>query len=105
MNVRFIGRDRTCVLFEPFCRQPYVIEDKTNRDDKTKAIKHRSFGCASACASRSGWVLFSEKVDVNLSGVLESIKENQKKKRKFIILLSFGLVKSSGFRPFDPSSI
>ena len=63
MNFRFTEIDRVCMLFEPFCRQPYIIEDKINIiDDKMETINYH----ATACASRSGWVLFNGDNDILL---------------------------------------
>ena len=62
MTFRFTRTDWVCVLFEPFCRQPYIIEDERNitDDDKIKTeIVEKYLSTACGCRSRSGWVLFS----------------------------------------------
>lgn len=60
MSFQFRGKKQKVFrLFEPFNRQPYIIDDKITMIDYRMEGKARI--TITACASRSGWVLFNFK--------------------------------------------
>ncbi|RVX18794.1 hypothetical protein CK203_006982 [Vitis vinifera] len=61
MNHWFTLTSRLCLLFEPFRRLPYVIEDTHVIPGKMGLPPGSTeLPAATVCASRSGWVLFTE---------------------------------------------